>query len=144
MINQSFSNGIFPSKLKIANVVPNFTKGNPETPSNYIPISHLPIFSKIYEKLMHKEFMFFWKTATFWILYSLDFKKNNLIDHALISMTEEIRSSLDNRRCGCRIFVDLQKAIDTGNHDILLTKLEHYGIRGDVLNWLKSYLSERR
>ena len=59
-------------------------------------------------------------------------------------MTEEIRSSLDNRRYGCGIFVDLQKAFDTVNHGILLNKLEHYGIRGNVLDWFKSYLSERR
>ena len=59
-------------------------------------------------------------------------------------MTEEIRSSLDNRRYGCGIFVDLQEAFDTVNHGILLNKLEHYGIRGHVLDWFKSYLSERR
>ena len=58
-------------------------------------------------------------------------------------MTEEIRSSLDNRRYGCGIFLDLQKAFDTVNHDILLAKLEYYGITGNVLNWFKSYLSER-
>ena len=58
-------------------------------------------------------------------------------------MTEEIISSLDNRRYGCGIFVDLQKAFHTVNHDILLTKFEHYVIRGNVLDWFKSYLSER-
>ena len=58
-------------------------------------------------------------------------------------MTEEGRSSLDNRRYGCGIFMDLQKAFDAVNHDILLAKLEYYGIRENVLNWFKSYLSER-
>ena len=144
MINQSFSNGIFPSKLKIAKVVPIFTKGDPEISSNYRPISLLPIISKIYEKLMHKRVHAFLKDCN--ILYPLQFgfQESNSIDHALISMTEEIRSSLDNRRYGCGIFVDLQKAFDTVNHGILLNKLEHYGIRGNVLDWFKSYLSERR
>ena len=59
-------------------------------------------------------------------------------------MTEEIGSSLDNRRYGCGIFVNHLKAFDTVNHGILKTKLEHYGIRGNVHNWFISYLSERR
>ena len=67
---------------------------------------------------------------------SFGFQENYSIDHALISMTEEIRSSLDNRPYGCGIFVDLQTAFDTVNHGILLAKLEHYGIRGNVLDWL--------
>ena len=69
------------------------------------------------------------------------FQENNSIDHALISMTEEIRCSLDNRRYGCGIFLDLQKAFDTVNHDILLAKLEHYGI--SQIDWFQSFLSER-
>ena len=143
MVNRSFSTGIFPSKLKIAKVVPIFKKGDPQVLSNYRPISLLPIFSKIYEKLMHKRIYVFLKEKK--ILYPLQFgfQENNSIDHALITMTEEIRSSLDNRRYGCGIFLDLQKAFDTVSHDILLAKLEHYGIRGNVLNWFKSYLSER-
>ena len=134
---------IFPSKLKIAKVVPILKKGDPEIPSNYRPISLLPIFSKIYEKLMHKRISVFLKERN--ILYPLQFgfQENNSINHALISMTEEIRSSLDNRRYGCGIVVDLQKAFHTVNHDILLTKLEHYDIRGNVVDWFKSYLSER-
>ena len=144
MVNRSFTTGIFPSKLKIAKVVPIFKQGDPQVLSNYRPISLLPIFSKIYEKLMHKRIYVFLKEKK--ILYPLQFgfQENNSIDHALITMTEEIRSSLDNRRYGCGIFLDLQKAFDTVSHDILLAKLEHYGIRGNVLNWFKSYLSERK
>ena len=58
------------------------------------------------------------------------FRSGHSTDHALVSLTESIKSSLDNNRVGCGIFIDLQKAFDTVNHDILLKKLQHCGIRG--------------
>ena len=64
------------------------------------------------------------------------FRTGHSTDRALISLTETIKASLDKKRFGCGIFIDLQKAFDTVNHDILLKKLEHYGIRGTALNWL--------
>ena len=80
------------------------------------------------------------------ILYSLQFgfQENHSIDHALVSLTEVIRDTLDNKRFGCGIFIDLQKAFDTVNHKILLAKLEHYGVRGCALEWFRSYLSDRK
>ena len=144
LVNQSFQSGIFPDKLKIAKVISLFKKGNPELPSNYRPISLLPIFSKIFEKLMYKRLCRFLEIHN--ALYSLQFgfQENHSIDHALVSLTEAVRNTLDNRRFGCGIFIDLQKAFDTVNHKILLLKLEHYGIRGCALEWFRSYLSERK
>ena len=64
--------------------------------------------------------------------------------YALISLTEDIRKNLDEGNIGCGIFVDLQKAFDTVQHDILLAKLEHFGIRGLADEWFRSYLSNRK
>ena len=79
-------------------------------------------------------------------LYTLQFgfRVHNSINHALVSLTETIKNLLDNQKFDCGIFLDLQKAFDTDNHDILLMKLQHYGIRGISLDWFKSYLSCRK
>ena len=61
------------------------------------------------------------------------FRKQNSTVHALIQITEQIRSSIENGKYGCGIFIDLRKAFDTVNHAILLSKMEHYGIRGMAL-----------
>ena len=80
------------------------------------------------------------------ILYNKQFgiRKNNSTIEALIKITEKIRESIDKGKFGCGIFIDLRKAFDTVNHEILLFKMEHYGIRGSTLKWSKSYISERK
>ena len=72
------------------------------------------------------------------------FRYGHSTEHALVSLTENIKSSLDNNRLGCGIFIDLQKSFDTVNQVILLKKLEHYGIRDAALAWFGSYLSNRK
>ena len=144
IINESFQSGIFPDKMKLAKVIPLFKKGCPLTASNYRPISLLSVFSKITEKVMYERLYKFLEKHE--ILYTLQFgfRASHSINHALVSLTEAIKNSLDNRKFGCGIFIDLQKAFDTVNHDILLMKLEHYGIRGTAQDWFKSSLSGRK
>ena len=78
-------------------------------------------------------------------LYSLQFgfRTRYSTNLTLINITENIRSALDNNKVAGGVFVDLQKAFDTVNHEILIHKLNHYGIRGIVNNWFSSYLSRR-
>ena len=76
------------------------------------------------------------------IIYNLQFgfRQQYSISHALINITENIRKSLDDGNIVCGVFVDLQKAFDTVDHQMLLAELNHYGIRGVSSDWFKSYL----
>ena len=143
IINESFSSGTFPDKLKIAKVTPIFKKGSRSDKNNYRPISILSVFSKIFEKLMHKRLFRYLERLC--ILHELQFgfREKFSTSHALISLIEHLKKSLDEGEFGCGIFIDLRKAFDTVNHSILLQKLEYYGIRGVANNWFKSYLSDR-
>ena len=72
----------------------------------------------------------------FYTHYNLVSEKHSTVQ-LLLSLTESIKHSLDNGKYGCGIVLDFYKAFDIVNHDILVTKLEHYGIRGNVISWSK-------
>ena len=129
--------------MQQAKAIPLFKIGCPLSASNCRPISLLSVFSKIAEKLMYQRLYEVLEEHK--ILYDLQcgFRAKQSVNHALISLTESIKHSLDNKRFGCEIFLGLQKAFETVNHKILLDKLEHYGIRGTALAWFSSYLSNR-
>ena len=142
--NSSFTQGIFPDKNKIAKVIPIFKKGSPKDVNNYRPISLLSIFSKIMEKLMASRLTQYMELLGIIYPNQFGFRNGYSTLHSLISITETIKETIENKKYGCGVFIDLKKAFDTVNHHILLFKLEHYGIRGPALSWFKSYLTERK
>ena len=144
IFNISFSTGIFPSLLKTAKVIPIHKKDSRLDCSNYRPISLLSNLDKILEKLMYNRIYNFLDKNN--LIYSLQFgfRQKYSTSFALIHLTETLKQALDQGKYGCGIFVDLQKAFDTVDHNILLSKLNFYGIRGVALEWFDSYLKERK
>ena len=145
LINCSQREGIFPENAKIARVIPIYkNKGSKQIYENYRPISLLPIFSKIIERLIYN------KVFEFLVRYEIifdsqyGFRGGHNTTHATLDFLGSIEDAMEKNEHAIGIFCDLSKAFDTLNHDILLLKLEHYGIKGKALNWFESYLKNRR
>ena len=136
-------NDVFPSVLKTAKVVPVFKKDSKLDYSNYRPISLPSNIEKILEKLMYKRLYTFFINND--VIYNLQFgfRQQYSTSHVLINITENIRKALDDGNIGWGVFADLQKAFDTVDHQMLLAKLNHYGIRGVPNDRFKSYQSNR-
>ena len=144
MINCSFRTGTFPDNLKIAKVCPVFKSGSVSNFSDYRPISVLPSFSKVFEKIAYNRLYNFVNSQDILTSCQYGFRPKHSTYMAILDMYDSISAALDNNKFAIGIFIDLAKAFDTLNHDLLCRKLEIYGIRGIPLQWFKSYLSNRK
>ena len=144
LFNNCVSAGVFPDVLKIARVIPLYKNGDKSDICNYRPISLLPIFSKIFEKLIHSRLTAFFEKHEVLYHKQFGFRKRHSTIHALNTAITQVLNSLNNKKAVIGIFLDFSKAFDTVKHSILLTKLEHYGIRGNVYELLKDYLRNRK
>ena len=144
VLNLSITKGVFPNELKIAKVLPFFKSSDNMLITNYRPISVLPIFSKILEKLMYTRLLEFINKHKILYDYQFGFRKLHSTTMALMILVDKITTALDEGNSAIGIFLDFRKAFDTVDHNILFKKLECYGVRGLSLSWFKSYLTNRK
>ena len=144
IFNVSLKHSVFPDKLKIARVTPIFKTGNKFALSHYRPVSILPCFSKLLERVMYNRLYAYLTTNN--ILYEKQFRFqiNHSTDHAITQLVSEILHSFDEKKFTLGVFIDLSKAFDTVNHQILLSKLGHYGVKNNNLKWFSNYLTNRK
>ena len=143
IFNISISKGKFIDALKLVKVVPVYkNKGSLHETGNYRPISLLSNV-EIFEKLVHKRMINYLEVNNILYKNQFSFRHENSTIHSLICLTENIRNANEKGNLACGIFIDLQKAFDTVDHEILLNKLYNYGFRGVCNDWLRSYFTGR-
>ena len=142
LFNQCVKSGCFPQGLKVAKVIPLFKGGLKDSLENYGPISLLSV-SKIFERIKFNRIYNFANKQKILYEKQFGFQKNKPCVDALIEFTEFNREGCDKKLVGQSFLVDLKKAFDTTNHDLLLAKLEKYGFRGRILCLLNNNFTNR-
>ena len=144
LINLSFSAGIFPTELNTNKVVPIFKKSDKTNIENYRPVAIGNSFSKIFEYCMLERLLKYMDKYCILDDGQHGFRPSRSTDTAIYGVHSKIFSCLDAGECPVGIFCDLSRAFDCVNHNLLLSKLERYGIRGEILKWFASFLESRR
>ena len=146
IINQSFVTGVVPKNLKVAKIIPIYKSGNKYSFNNYRPISILPALSKIMEQIVCNRLVNYFEKYNILCKHQYGCRSKHSTIHPILHLLKDIADANDNisKDITMAVFIDLSKAFDTINHDVLLYKLCHNGIRGISDKWFSSYLSNRK
>ena len=142
--NLSIKYSVFPTDCQIAKLKPLFKKGSTTLPKNYRPISLLPLISKIFEKVVHDQTQAFLDENKILFKFQSGFRRTFSADSCLSYLSNKIASGFESGLHTGMILIDLQKAFDTIDHEILINKLEFLGFPKNLILWFKSYLSIRK
>ena len=142
--NLSIKYSTFPNDCKIAKLKPLFKRGSKTDPKNYRPISLLPLISKIIEKIIHDQTQSFVDKNNVIYRYQSGFRKLYSTVSCLSYLNNKITTGFESGLFTGMILIDLQKAFDTINHDILIKKMTFLGFSEETTNWFKSYLTNRK
>ena len=143
IINDSIKNGVFPDELKLAEVIPLFKKADPFDKSNYRPVSLLSHMSKVFERIIYNQINVNQYIEPFLPNLLTGFRKNHNTQYSLLKMLQSFKEALDKGNSVSAMFMDLSKAFDTLNHDLLMAKVEAYGFSVNSLSYIHSYLNKR-
>ena len=143
-INMSFRTGNYPDELKLAKITPVFKGGDKTKMENYRQISILNAVNKIVEKIVYSKLLKHAKDNNIFTPQQFGFLNSVSTHDALLNFLSSIHSNLTENKYTVAIFLDLAKAFDSLNHNILLEKLKFYGVRGSAYIWVKNYLTNRK
>ena len=144
IINQSLTSGIFPNCLNIAKVTPIFKKEKIKLITNYSPISLLPLISKIFETVIHEQLSEYFISNNLFCPQQYGFQKNSSTELAALDLLDRVLDQMDKHKIPINFHIDLSKAFDSLQHDILLDKLTYYGVTHQAKKLIESYLSNRK
>lgn len=144
MFNKSLQQCTYPSDWKLANVTAIFKKGICSLPSNYRPISLISCVGKLMERVVYKHVYNHLQMNKLIYEYQSGFLPKHSTVHQLLEIYNSILNVLENKEIICFVFCDFSKAFDKVWHRGLLHKMNSYGIKGNLLNWFKSYLLDRK
>jgi len=143
IVNHSFISGVFPDCFKLAKVFPLYKSNDITNKNNFRPISLLSVFTKIIEKAVKDQLVFYLQTHNILSERQYGFRRDKNISDALFDINKELNYAISDKNHPLLIFLDLKKAFDSVDRSKLLSKMEEIGIRGNAHAWFTSYLSHR-